>query len=93
MSVDSERLSRRRQNYIVSAQMLVFRKGVWRAVEIVLTDPLFSEAHRMEAASIAVTAMEKGLSVQAATAEAERILYGRLFPGLVPREQHGSPQH
>lgn len=36
----------------------------------------------MEAASIAASAMEKGLSVQAATAEAERILYGRLFPGL-----------
>jgi hypothetical protein len=47
----------------------------------------------MEAASIVATEMEKGLSVQAAIAEAERILYGRLFPGLVAREQHGSPQH
>lgn len=93
MSADSERLSMGRHNYTVSTQMLVFRKGVWRTVEIVLTDPLFSEGHRMEAASIAATAMEKGLSVQAATAEAERILYGRLFPGLVPREQHGTPQH
>ena len=82
MSVDFERLSMGYQTHIVSTQMLVFRKGVWLSVEIVLSDPLFSEGNRMEAASIAATAMEKGLSVQAATAEAERILYGRLFPGL-----------
>ena len=87
---DSERLSRA-QYSIVSTQMLTFRNGVWRSVNVVLTDPLFSEAHRLQAAAIVATGMKNGLSVQAATAEAERILYERIF--LVPREQHRAPKH
>lgn len=63
--------------------MLAFRGGVWASVNVALSDPLFSEGHRREAAAIIATEMKKGLSVQAATAEAERILYKRLF--LVPR--------
>jgi 2,3-bisphosphoglycerate-independent phosphoglycerate mutase len=52
---------------------------VWRSVNVILSDPIFSEEHRLQAAAIAATAMEKGLSLQAATSEAERILYERLY--------------
>jgi hypothetical protein len=69
-----------RRVYGVSTQMLVFRNGEWRDVPVNLTDPLFSEAHRLQAAAIIATAMEK-LSVQAATSEAERILYKQLSLG------------
>ena len=57
--------------------MLVFRNGEWRDVPVNLSDPLFSEEHRRQAAAIIAT-MEK-LSVQAATKEAERILYEAIF--------------
>jgi 2,3-bisphosphoglycerate-independent phosphoglycerate mutase len=52
------------------------------STEIALTDPLFSEEHRLQAAAIVATAVKKGVSVQAAMAEAERILYERLYSGL-----------
>ena len=68
--------------------MLSFRSGVWASVNVALSDPLFSEAHLLQAAAIVATGMKNGLSVQAATAEAERILYERLYFGLsVPRRQ------
>ena len=66
--------------YEVSTHMLVFRNGEWRDVPVNLTDPLFSEAHRSQAAVIIAVAMEK-VSVQAATSEAERILYKQLNLG------------
>jgi len=59
--------------------MYSFRNGVWRSVNVILTDPIFSEEHRLQAAAIAATEMEKGLSLQAATSEAERILYEKLY--------------
>jgi hypothetical protein len=68
--------------------MLVFRNGEWRDVPVNLSDPLFSEAHRRQAAAI-IAGMEK-LSVQAATKEAERILYEMLNLGgttSLPRGQ------
>jgi len=68
-----------RRVYGVSTQMLVFRNGEWRDVPVNLTDPLFSEAHRLQAAAIIAT-MDK-LSIQAATKEAERILYKQLSLG------------
>ena len=73
--------------------MLSFRSGTWALVNVALTDPLFSEGHLLQAAAIIATEMKKGLSVQAATAEAERILYERIYGTLVPREQHGSPKN
>jgi hypothetical protein len=63
--------------------MLVFRKGTWLTIEVPTTDPLCSEAHRQELAASTAMYMEKGLSMQAASAEAERILYERLYPGLL----------
>jgi hypothetical protein len=70
--------------------MLTFRDGVWSNVDIVLWDPIFSEEHRLQAAAIVATGIKNGLSVQAATAEAERILYERMY--LISREQHGAPK-
>jgi hypothetical protein len=72
--------------------MLTFRSGVWRSLSIAFTDPLFSEEHRLQAAAIAATAVQNGLSVQAATSEAERRIYERLY-NLVSREQHGAPKN
>lgn len=71
--------------------MLSFRNGAWRTIPVVLTDPLFSEEHRQQLAAAAATSMAKGLSVQNSIAKAETIIYMRLFPGLVSREQHGPP--
>jgi hypothetical protein len=73
--------------------MLFFRGGVWRTVEISLSDPLISQAHRMQLAASVATEMQQGKSVQQAMAKAEANLYGRLFPGLVPREEHGTPKN
>ena len=70
--------------------MLSFRGGVWVTTPRVLPDPLFSEEHLLQAAAITATGIQNGLSVQAATAKAERILYERMF--LVPRKQHGPPK-
>ena len=66
--------------------MLAFRNGVWRAIPIVLMDPLFSEEHRLQLAACAATSIEKGISLQASVAEAEKILYERIFPGLISRK-------
>jgi len=70
--------------------MLSFRGGVWIKTSCVLPDPLFSEEHLLQAAAIAATGIQNGLSVQAATAKAEQILYERIY--LVPGKQHGSPK-
>lgn len=68
--------------------MLNFRGGKWTSVNVALPEPLFSEGHRRQAAASIATGMAKGLSVQAATAEAERILYERLYAGLsVPQNR------
>ena len=67
--------------------MLMFRGGVWSSVNIVLSDPLFSEGHLLQAAASVATGVKKGLSVQAATAEAERMLYKRLYGTSVPQKR------
>jgi len=73
--------------------MLVFRNGTWKKVEVKLSDPIFTEGHRREAAALIASRTEKGDSLVSATAEAEKVLYGRLYPNLVSREQHGSPKN
>jgi hypothetical protein len=73
--------------------MLVFRNGIWKTVEVALSDPLFTEGHRREAAAMIASRMEKGESLVSARAEAEKILYSRLYPELVSREQHGAPKN
>lgn len=73
--------------------MLFFRSGVWYDVEISLSDPLISEQHRMQLAAAVATDVQRGMSVQHAMAKAEAKFYERRFPGLVPREQHGTPKN
>jgi hypothetical protein len=66
--------------------MLVFRSGTWTTTPVVLSDPIFTEGHRREIASIIASRMEKGDSLVAATAAAEQALYLRLYGGLVMRK-------
>lgn len=73
--------------------MLVFRSGGWRNVQVVLSDPLFTEGHRREAASMIAASMDKGASLVAATAAAENALYLRLYPDLAIREEHSTPEN
>jgi hypothetical protein len=73
--------------------MLVFRSGSWRNVQVVLSDPLFTEGHRREAASMIAASMDKGASLVAATAAAENALYLRLYPDLAIREEHSTPEN
>jgi hypothetical protein len=73
--------------------MLFFRGGVWHDVEVSLSDPLISGAHRMQMGAQVASELQQGKSVQQAMAKAEANLYERLFPGLVPREQHGTPKN
>lgn len=72
--------------------MLSFRNGTWSTIPCGVSDVLFSEEHKLQAAAIIATKLQKGLTLQASTAEAERILYQRIFPGLVFRKEHSSPQ-
>jgi hypothetical protein len=72
--------------------MLVFRNGTWKTVDVALSDPILTEDHRREASALIASRMEKGDSLVSATAEAEKMLYGRLYPDLVSREQHRSPK-
>jgi len=73
--------------------MLVFRSGIWRSVDISLSDPIFTESHRREAAAMIASSMEGGISLVAATAAAEKILYLRLYKGLVMRKEHCTPKN
>jgi hypothetical protein len=73
--------------------MLVFRSGSWKTVQVNLSDPIFTEAHRREAAAMVGTRIIKGISLAAATAEAEKILYMRLYPELVMRKEHSTPEN
>jgi hypothetical protein len=72
--------------------MLSFRNGTWSRVPCEVSDVLFSEEHKLQAAAIIATNLQKGLSQKASTAEAERILYQRLFPGLVFGKEHSTPK-
>ena len=66
--------------------MLVFRAGVWIIIDVVLSDPIFTDGHHREIAAIIASRMEKGDSLVAATAAAEQAIYLRLYGGLVVRK-------
>jgi hypothetical protein len=75
-----------------STQMLVFRSGAWRSVQVVLSDPLLTEDHKRYAASIIASRLEKGDSLHSATVEAEKSVYLRIYRDLrVSREEHRAP--
>ena len=70
--------------------MLVFRNGKWLDVPVSLSDPIFTEGHRREMATMIAGRIES-TSYAVALAEAEKAMYLRLF-GLVPRKEHSGPK-
>lgn len=58
--------------------MLVFRNGKWLDIPIKVSDPIFTEGHRREMATI-VAAKIENTSFAAAMAEAEKVIYMRLY--------------
>jgi hypothetical protein len=73
--------------------MLVFRNGNWKSIEVALSDPILTQGHRQEAAAFIASRMERGYSLVSATADAEKMLYTRLYPELFSREQHSAPKN
>lgn len=70
--------------------MLVFRSGQWHDIDVNLSDPIFTEGHRREAAAMMASLIEKGVSLVSARAEAEKTLYSRMYSIL--RKEHCSPE-
>jgi hypothetical protein len=58
--------------------MLVFRNGRWLDVPVNVSDPIFTESHRREMATMIASRIES-CSYASATAEAEKLLYERLY--------------
>ena len=58
--------------------MLVFRNGKWLDVPVNVSDPIFTEGHRREMATIIASRVESS-SYASALAEAEKVLYQRLY--------------
>ena len=58
--------------------MLVFRNGKWLDVPVNVSDPIFTEGHRREMATIIASRVETS-SYASALAEAEKLIYGRLY--------------
>jgi len=73
--------------------MLVFHSGIWHDVPVAFSDPIFTEGHHREAASMIAERVAKGACFADATAFAEKSLYLRLYPQLVVRKEHGAPQN
>ena len=71
--------------------MLVFHSGQWLDIPVKVSDPIFTDGHRREMATM--IAAKANISYEAAAAAAEKVLYMRLCRGLVPREEHGSPKN
>jgi len=66
--------------------MLVFRKGVWREIELPFSDPMMSEANRKYAAAIIANYRESSTKMAITIAETE--YYSRIF-----RKEHNPPQN
>jgi hypothetical protein len=58
--------------------MLVFRNGKWLDVPVNVSDPIFTEGHRREMATMIASRVESS-SYASALAEAEKLIYGRLY--------------
>ena len=59
-------------------RMLVFRNGKWLDVPVNVSDPIFTEGHMREMATIIASRVESS-SYASALAEAEKVLYERLY--------------
>jgi hypothetical protein len=71
--------------------MLVFRKGVWREIELPFSDPMMSEANRKYAAAIIANYRESSLKMAITIAETD--YYSRMFPLRVSWKEHNAPQN
>jgi hypothetical protein len=59
--------------------MLIFRRGKWHAIQILLSDPMLTEGHKWTAAALVANGLVKGASVETATAAAEKTLYEKIY--------------
>lgn len=59
--------------------MLVFRRNMWYAIQLPFSDPMLTEEHKRIAAAVAGNEVAKGVSVEVATATAEKTMYEKIF--------------
>ena len=68
---------------LYKVEMLVFRRGVWHTIDVPLSDPMLTPAHKAAAAAM----IANGLSVE----KAEQFLYEQVLG--ISREEHNTPQN
>ena len=59
--------------------MLVFRRNMWYAIQLPFSDPILTEEHKRIAAAVTVNEVAKGVSVEVATATAEKTMYEAIY--------------
>ena len=69
----------------------MFRRGRWYEIALPFSDPMLTEAHLALAASVAVSQLVEGASVESAVAEAEKTMYSRILG--ISREEHNTPEN
>ena len=68
---------------IYKVEMLVFRRGVWKTIDVPFSDPMLTPGHKAAAAAM----IANGLS----TEKAEQLLYEQILG--ISREEHDTPQN
>jgi len=63
--------------------MLVFRRGVWKTVDVPFSDPMLTLGHKAAAAAM----IANGTSIE----KAEQLLYEEVLG--ISREEHNTPQN
>jgi hypothetical protein len=59
--------------------MLVFRRNMWYAIQLPFSDPILTDEHKRIAAAVAANEVAKGVSVEVATATAEKTMYEKIY--------------
>jgi len=59
--------------------MLVFRRNMWYAIQLPFSDPMLTEEHKRIAAAVAGNEVARGVSVEVATATAEKTMYEKIY--------------
>jgi len=68
---------------LYKVEMLVFRRGVWKTIDVPLSDPMLTPGHMAAVAAM----IANGLS----TEKAEQFLYEQVLG--ISREEHDTPQN
>ena len=71
--------------------MLVFRRNMWYAIQLPFSDPMLTEEHKRIAAAVAGNEVARGVSVEVATATAEKTMYEKIYRLRILREKHNAP--